>query len=193
MVVMSQHYIGGHRQKGLTYLALIFAVVILSLASAATSELWSTAQRRVKERELLIVGNQFRQAIGRYYEASPGGAKQYPHSLEDLLKDNRHLVAHRHLRKLYPDPITSKTEWGVVQAPTGGIMGVHSLSEQKPLKSANFEPRDKEFEEKEKYSEWKFVYVPELPQGSIPAQKANADQATTSTPTVSTSPLRSSP
>lgn len=162
-------------QQGLTYLALIFAVAILSLASAAASELWSTAQRRDKERELLIVGNQFRQAIGRYYEASPGGAKQYPHSLGDLLKDNRHLVAHRHLRKIYPDPITSKAEWGLVQAPTGGIMGVHSLSEQTPLKSANFEPKDKEFEEKEKYSEWEFVYVPPLPPGSPTPPETNVN------------------
>lgn len=177
MVVVSEQSIGGYRQKGLTYLALIFAVAILSLASAATSELWSTAQRRDKERELLIVGNQFRQAIGRYYEASPGGAKKYPYSLEDLLKDNRHLVAHRHLRKIYPDPINGKAEWGIVQAPTGGIMGVHSLLEAKPIKSANFEPRDKEFEAKDKYAEWKFVYVPELPQTPLTSQPSNSDQA----------------
>ena len=162
MVASCRIFAAPHAQRGLTYLALIFAVAVLGLTSAAVSELWSTAQRRDKERELLIVGNQFRQAIGRYYEASPGGAKKYPNSLEDLLKDNRQLVAHRHLRKIYPDPITSKAEWGLVQAPTGGVMGVHSLSEQKPLKSANFEPRDKELEEKEKYSEWKFVYLPSL-------------------------------
>lgn len=182
-----------NRQKGLTYLALIFAVAILSLASAAASELWSTAQRRDKERELLIVGNRFRQAIGRYYETSPGGAKQYPHSLDDLLKDNRHLVAHRHLRKLYPDPLTSKAEWGLVQAPTGGIMGVHSLSEDKPLKIANFAPKEKEFEEKEKYSEWKFVYVPELPAGSIPASETNKEKVATTNPTDSNNQLINPP
>lgn len=166
MVSLRQRRLYFANQRGLTYLALIFAVAILSLASAAASELWSTAQRRDKERELLIVGNQFRQAIGSYYETSPGSAKQYPHSLDDLLKDNRHLVTQRHLRKIFRDPITLKTEWGLVQAPTGGIMGVFSLSEGKPLKSANFEPRDKEFEEKKKYSEWKFVYVPPLLPGS---------------------------
>lgn len=172
MVSRHQHCLCPAEQHGLTYLALIFAVAILSLASAAASELWSTAQRRDKERELLIVGNQFRQAIGRYYEASPGGAKKYPYSLEDLLKDNRHLVAHRHLRKIYPDPITGKAEWGIVQAPTGGIMGIYSLSEGKPLKSANFEPKDKEFEEKEKYSEWKFTYAPPMQESSQVKQKS---------------------
>lgn len=169
------------RQRGLAYLALVFGVAVLGIASAAVSELWSTAQKREKERQLLIVGNQFRQAIGRYYEASPGGAKKYPYSLEDLLKDNRHLVTHRHLRKIYPDPITGKVKWGLVQAPTGGIMGVHSVSEQKPLKSANFEPKDKEFEEKEKYTDWKFVYVPSVPQRVNPASEDNSNSPTRST------------
>lgn len=147
-------------QHGLTYLALIFAVAILSFAAASTCELWSTLQKRDKERELLIVGDQFREAIGRYYESSPGGAKKYPYNFDDLLKDNRHLVPHRHLRKLYPDPITGKTEWGIVQAPAGGIMGIYSLSEEKPIKNANFELKHSEFEAKKKYSEWKFLYSP---------------------------------
>lgn len=159
MVTPHRHFSGRTKQLGLTYLALIFAVAILSLASAATMELWSTVQRRDKERELLIIGNQFRQAIGHYYESSPDGAKQYPHTLEDLLTDNRHLVSQRHLRKIYRDPITLKAKWGLVEAPTGGIMGVYSLSGEHPLKSANFEPRNKEFEQKEKYSEWKFIYA----------------------------------
>lgn len=63
----------------------------------------------------------------------------------------------------YPDPITGKTEWGIVQAPTGGIMGIYSLSEEKPIKLANFEVKDKEFEVKEKYADWKFVYIIPLP------------------------------
>lgn len=150
-------------QHGLTYLALIFGVAILSIAFAVTSEMWSTVQRRDKERELLIIGNQFREAIGRYYDTSPGGAKQYPHSLEDLLKDNRQLVPQRHLRKIFRDPITLEPKWGLVESPLGGIMGVYSLSNQPPLKAANFELRNKEFEGKQKYSDWKFVYAPPLP------------------------------
>jgi hypothetical protein len=40
----------------------------------------------------------------------------------------------RYLRRIYRDPMTSKTEWGLVQSVDGRIMGVHSLSKDKPLK-----------------------------------------------------------
>ena len=80
-------------------------------------------RQREKERELLFIGNQFRQAIERYYERSPGELKKYPASLEELLKDNRFVTTQRHLRRIYRDPMTGNTEWGMVNAPEGGIMG----------------------------------------------------------------------
>ncbi len=68
----------------------------------------------------------------------------------------------RYLRQLYPDPMTGK-EWGIVKAPTGGILGVYSLSDDKPFKTAGFKARDRAFEGAQKYSDWKFVYTPPAP------------------------------
>lgn len=154
------------RQLGFTYLAVLFAVAILGGGLALAGEMWETSAKREKETELLFIGNQYRKAIERYFLS---GQQQYPRSLEDLLKDRRRPGTVRYLRKLYPDPLTGK-EWGLVKAPDGGILGVHSLSEEQPLKVAGFRVRDAAFEGARKYSEWKFVHA--LPVPSIkPAAK----------------------
>lgn len=149
--------LSGQRACGFTYLTVLFIVAILSGGLALVGEVWHTTARREKEAELLYVGHQYRKAIERYYLNGP---RIYPRNLSDLLRDPRKPTPERYLRRLYPDPVTGKNEWGLVKAPDGGIMGVHSLSEDKPLKSANFRPRDKDFEEGTKYSDWKFVFVP---------------------------------
>jgi len=147
-------------QGGFTYLAVLFLVAVMGVALASTGMLWSTAQQREKERELLLVGDQFRKAIGQYYEKSPGAVKKYPNTLSDLLKDERQLATQRYLRKIFIDPMTRTSKWGLVPAPEGGIMGVYSLSESRPLKTANFSEANLALAEKTKYSEWLFVYRP---------------------------------
>lgn len=142
---------------GFTYLTILFVVALMGAGLALTGEVWHTSVLREREAELLHLGNEYRKAIERYYLAGP---RQYPRALADLLKDPRQAGTVRHLRKAYLDPVTGKEEWGLVRAPDGGIAGVHSLSEDKPLKSGGFSVRDKEFEAREKYSDWKFVYVP---------------------------------
>ncbi|MGB3934164.1 MAG: type II secretion system protein, partial [Burkholderiales bacterium] len=111
------------RQRGFTYLAALFFVAVAGLGLAVTGELWSHARQREKETELAWVGQQFRQAIGLYYQRSPGAVKRYPERLEDLLEDKRYLTVQRYLRRVYADPITGKADWGLVPAPGGGIMG----------------------------------------------------------------------
>jgi type II secretory pathway pseudopilin PulG len=143
------------REQGFTYLAALFAVAILGGGLALVGEVWETSAKREKEAELLFAGDQYRKAIERYFLS---GQRQYPRSLEDLLKDSRRPGTVRYLRKLYPDPLTGK-EWGLVKAPDGGILGVHSLSQEKPLKVAGFRARDAAFEGAQKYSEWKFVHA----------------------------------
>jgi hypothetical protein len=64
------------------------------------------------------------------------------------------------------DAITGKAEWGLVTAPTGGIMGVHSLSEATRLKTGGFDETDGVFEGKRRYSEWQFTYTPPEPPGA---------------------------
>lgn len=148
------------RQCGFTYIGLLIAVAIIGAALAGAGVVWHTAQQRERERELLFVGDQIRQAIGRYYNASGGPAKQYPQSLDDLLRDPRQPGMVRYLRKHYYDPITGTTDWGLVKDPSDRIMGVFSLSEEQPIKQANFSMADRQFEGKEKYSQWMFEYRP---------------------------------
>lgn len=145
-------------QNGFTYLGLLFAVAMAGVALAATGTLWSTQRQRDREQELLFVGNQIRQAIGSYYQRSPGLVKHYPAKLDDLLKDNRFINVQRHLRQRYLDPLTDSPEWGLVTAPEGGVMGVYSLATGTPMKQAAFAERDAEFEGRSRYSDWRFVY-----------------------------------
>lgn len=145
---------------GFTYLGLLFVVAIMGLAMALAAQVWETNIRREKERELLFVGKQLRQAIGSYYAEMPDGVKRYPRRLEDLLQDNRFPGVKRHLRKLYRDPVTGSDEWGLVVSDEGGIQGVYSLSSQVPLKRTGFDTADMGFENKLHYSEWQFVHIP---------------------------------
>jgi len=147
------------REGGFTYLGLLALVAIMGVSLAAIGEVWHTAQRREKEQELLFVGSQFRRAISLYYERTPGNGR-YPANLEDLLKDPRYPSTQRYLRKIYRDPINGGTEWGVIRKPDGGIYGVHSLSEEEPIKVGNFSLADKDFEGKTKYADWIFAHIP---------------------------------
>jgi len=150
------------RHAGFTYIGLLLAVAVLGVGLAATGQVWRTAAAREKERELLFVGNQFRTAIMNYYAGTPAGQIRFPRSLEDLIEDHRMPVMRRHLRRVYPDPITGGDKWGIVPASDGGIAGVFSLSGQAPLKTAGFSGADAKFEGAERYSDWKFVYTPPL-------------------------------
>ncbi len=151
---------GNTKQAGFTYLALLFLVAVAGVGLAATGVVWSTTQRREKEAELLYVGNQFRTAIESYYQRTPGAVKRYPIKLEDLVRDDRHLATVRHLRRIYSDPLTLSPQWGIVRAPDGGIMGVYSLSTDRPIKNMLFSKKDSAFENANTYSDWRFVYEP---------------------------------
>jgi type II secretory pathway pseudopilin PulG len=145
-------------QKGFTYLTVLFVVAMMSTGLALIGEVWNTSNLREKEAELLHIGNEYRKAIERYYLSGP--QRQYPKNLADLVKDPRMPGTVRYLRRLYPDPITGKEEWGLVKSADGGFAGVYSLSEAAPLKTAGFAVRDATFEGKTKYAEWQFVFAP---------------------------------
>ena len=157
-------------QAGFTYLTILFVVAMMGVGLALVGEMWHTAALREREAELLQVGSEYRKAIERYYLSGP---RQYPRALADLLKDPRQPGTVRHLRKLYPDPVTGKDDWGLVRSSDGGVAGVYSLSDGQPLKSGGFAVRDRDFEGKIKYSDWKFIYAPAAAQ-AIPAPKPPA-------------------
>ena len=60
------------RQRGFTYLTLLFAIAIAGIVLAKTGIDWSQDAQREKEKELLFVGDQYRHAIALYYQRTPG-------------------------------------------------------------------------------------------------------------------------
>jgi type II secretory pathway pseudopilin PulG len=144
-------------ERGFGYIGLLILVAMMGVALAAAGQVWHTAQQREKEQELLFAGSQFRRAIAQFYANTPGQARRYPLHLEELLQDPRHPDTRRYLRKIYRDPMTGTAEWGLVSGPNGEIFGVYSLSEDAPLKQANFRLAEKAFEGTTKYSDWVFM------------------------------------
>ncbi|HYD82009.1 MAG TPA: type II secretion system protein [Paucimonas sp.] len=145
-------------QRGFTYLGLLILIAVIGVSAAATLQVGAVLQRRAAEDELLAIGEEFRNALISYATATPAGQKRYPNSLEDLLRDPRYPGVRRHLRHIYPDPLTGKEEWGMVRAADGsGIVGFYSLCEGRPIKIGNFAPPFHEFEGKALYRDWLFA------------------------------------
>lgn len=160
------------REKGFVYLWALFAVTVAGIVMAGTGQVWQVKSQREKEVELLYIGEQFRNAVMSYYNSSTGAAKEYPKSLEDLLLDTRTPAIKRHLRKIYLDPMTNTADWEMVEEPapntgslasssaSGRIIGVHSLSEKKPIKKDKFPEHFAKFSEAKTYRDWQFTYKP---------------------------------
>jgi len=147
------------RQSGLVLLAVLIFLLLTTLGASAMVELQRTHAQRAREEELLFVGDQYRRAIKSYYSSVPAGkSRTAPRSLDDLLEDKRFPMPVRHLRRLYPDPMTGKADWVLVQG-AGGILGVHSSSTQSPFKKREFPIQYRDFQDKESYADWVFVAV----------------------------------
>lgn len=106
------------RERGFTYLAVLFCRHwAVGLSSVGMS--WHTAQRIEREKQLLFVVNQFRQAIKAFYNGV-SGVHMYPTQLQDLLEDPRQVEPRRYLRKIYLDPLRDERQWGIIKAPVEG-------------------------------------------------------------------------
>jgi type II secretory pathway pseudopilin PulG len=144
-------------QCGYTYIGLLVSVVILGLMLTIVARVWSTTEQREREAQLLWVGHAYRNAIASYYVH--GG--QFPQSLQQLLQDDRSPVPLRHLRQLYPDPMTGAADWTLISDPMSQhIMGVASSSKATPIKRKGFELGDAVFADTDCYCSWQFVYWP---------------------------------
>lgn len=146
----------GRRLAGFTYVGLLITIALMTSALAVVAPAWEVASQRTKEAELLFVGGEFRRALIGYAKFGTSDADRYPKTLEDLVKDPRFAGNRRLLRKVYRDPITDSTDWGLLRNPQGGITAVFSKSEKEPLKRTNFGKADKDFEGRTKYAEWVF-------------------------------------
>lgn len=151
-------------QRGVALLALLLVIAAMGATLGAGGILWHEVQQREKERELIFVGMQYRNAIRQYYLNSVDFAR-YPPTLEALLKDERVPQTRRYLRRLYRDPLSNSLDWGLVTAPEGGIMGVYSLGRGAPLKRAGFPAELGWPADKASYADWQFVWVP--PVGAV--------------------------
>ena len=148
--------------KGFTYIGVLAILAVMMIAMSAVAQIWHTQMQRENEQELLFIGNQFRNAIGRYHQESGRG---FPPSLQALLgTDGDVKFNKRYLRKIYRDPLTGSDTWGLVLGNDAQIVGVYSLSDMKSYKQAGFAERDSAFEGKTKYSEWQFVFAPQKTQ-----------------------------
>ncbi|MGU7769064.1 type II secretion system protein [Burkholderia sp. MR1-5-21] len=161
------------RQRGLVLLALLIALMLMSIALSGALDVWALQRRREQEKQLLFVGDQYRRAIVRYYQLG----RAYPLTVDDLLNDTRFPKPMHHLRRAYPDPITGQNDWGFLWR-ADRFYGVYSSSDQAPVKRAEFPQRYSDFDGDETYRKWKFLYL--APGLSMPASDAVAaapDQA----------------
>lgn len=115
-------------EAGFTYVGLLMLVAVAGIGLAYIGTIWHTTIQREKEAELVFVGEQFQSAIRSYYERSPQAGKTFPKTLQDLLEDRRSGTVVRHLRRIFVDPMTGNTEWGLDKQSDGRLVGVHSLS-----------------------------------------------------------------
>jgi type II secretory pathway pseudopilin PulG len=159
------------RCEGAMLLLVMFIVAVIGIMLSVAGPVWRTEMRRDKEAELLWIGDHYASAISRYYAASPTQARQYPRQLRDLLLDRRQPNTVRYLRRLYRDPFTGSTEWGLVKDGSGNIMGVYSRGTGAPLKQGGFDKGKSNFNDAKSYADWAFVARPPaslLPTGNAP-------------------------
>jgi len=148
------------REDGFTYLGLMIVLAVTGVAATGTLQLGAVMQRRAAEEQLLDIGTEFRAALKAYGDNTPAGTPRLPRSLQDLVRDPRYANPKRYLRKVYADPLTGATKWGLVLTPDGiGILGVFSRAPGHPIKIANFPEADRAFADKTSYAEW--IFTPE--------------------------------
>ncbi|HEY1091090.1 MAG TPA: type II secretion system protein [Burkholderiaceae bacterium] len=123
------------RQRGFTYLFVLFFVALTAAGLAGLGRSWQNATERERERELEFRGGQIARAIHAYRKASPG-IEQSPQSLAELIADRRAPVSRQHLRQLYVDPFTGQADWQLLPDPSDPrrFVGVRSRSSQELLR-----------------------------------------------------------
>lgn len=143
--------------RGAVLLMVLVFVLGTTLVAGSLVQSYQNETRREREEQLLFVGDQYRRAIASYANTvAPGGARSLPQSLDDLVEDNRFPTPRRHLRRLYPDPMTGQADWVLLRSGPG-IFGIHSRSDQEPLKQVGFPERYQVFERKPRYTDWVFA------------------------------------
>ena len=155
--------------RGIAYLALMIAIAIIGLVAANAVQLGAVHGQRDSEEELLFIGTEFQRALNRYADTTPAGLARAPRTIDELLRDPRYPGVVRHLRRAYADPMTGQPDWVWVRDAQGQILGVHSASERKPLRTSGFDASLVHLDgEKASYREWVF-WGPQRPADAGPS------------------------
>ena len=158
-------------EQGVTYLMLMFAIVLIGIATTAAAKQWKVIVQRELEADLLAKGIEIQNALAFYSATVKAGrvmpGEVYPQTLADLTR-----LPKPFLRKVYLDPM-GHGEWEYLRAPTGGIMGVRSKSYAKPFRQHDFPLAVRHFEGRTTYHDWVFQHpnpssAPNVPQGAAP-------------------------
>jgi type II secretory pathway pseudopilin PulG len=121
--------------RGYSYLLLLFVLALAGAGLAALGTQWQISAQRERETELLFRGQQFREALRRFQQASPAGQPTLPQSLDELLVDRRAPLPRHHLRRLFADPFTGQPDWVLLRDRSGAIFGLHSRSDRPALRT----------------------------------------------------------
>lgn len=146
------------RSGGYVMIVLMIAVAVLVVLLLMAVPLWQTEAQREAEEELIFRARQYVSAIGFYVKAHNN---LHPQNFEIL-----HLE--KHLRRLYPDPISVDGRWDMVFQDTsdggGKYLVVPAHMAQPYLSravlvgviSTSPETAFREYRGKKKYNEWAF-------------------------------------
>ena len=178
-------------ERGVTYLMLMFAIVLIGITTTAAAKQWKAMVQRELEADLLAKGIEIQNALALYSATKKAGrvkpGEVYPQSLAELTR-----LPKPFLRKAYADPMTHG-EWEYLRSPTGDIMGVRSKSHARPFRKHEFPQAVRHFEGRATYYDWVFQYpnpsvAASLPVGPVPGQPGAVPNAATGTPST-TSPV----
>ena len=130
-------------------IAVLMSILLLAflISTDGFQTYWS------KERRLVVAADEIVTALKAFRDASPGTAKDFPSELTDLLNDPRMLADKSYLTTLPVDPLTQKQEWGVIRNKINQVVGVHSLSNERPTFYATL----LSFRRGARYADWKFT------------------------------------
>jgi type II secretory pathway pseudopilin PulG len=151
-------------------LGVLLTMALMGVVLMAAAEVTATARQREREQELLFVGEQYRQAIERYWWAAPPGTpRTLPAGVEQLLHDDRYPQPVQHLRRAYADPFQAAGlgEGWVWVRRDGRLAGLHSSAPVPTLKRAHFTPRLAAFTMASEVSQWVFQFTPPVPAATL--------------------------
>jgi hypothetical protein len=181
-ILRRKHHL--RNEQGVTYLMLMFVVVLIGLSTTAAAKHWKAMVQRELEADLLSKGIEIQNALALYSATIKAGrvmpGEVYPQSLAELTR-----LPKPFLRRPYTDPMTHG-DWEYLRGPAGGIMGVRSKSRAMPFRKHDFPLEVRHFEGRATYHDWVFQYPnpsssgssPFAPQSMPPGLTQNAPAAT---------------